>query len=298
MSHTKSKPVHLMSQQEKVQGAIERSYKHLDDHIVQMLKAMLTPEAIGIAVGVLAIWAASHFVGIGEIIDVILLVIGGIAVGFSVFQAAEHLYYFADLSLNARTETDLEKAGVHFSKAISILGVETVMTLLFRARPKTFKTKTIKVGKPPQNGAIRYKPSTQGNPKLKAGEGSTDVWGNVEYSTRGTARTQDLVRLHERVHQVLTPKLNFLRRIRVQMSINGYKKSYLLRYLEEALAETIAQVGVNGFRNVFEGVSFPVANGYVSIAQMAGEAAGMLLGPINVSGMAFRVYFRQSGGSN
>jgi hypothetical protein len=34
-----------------------------------------------------------------------------------------------------------------------------------------------------------------------------------------------------------------------------------------------------------------VKNGYVSIAKMGVEAMGILLGPINLSGMTFNVYF-------
>lgn len=43
----------------------------------------------------------------------------------------------------------------------------------------------------------------------------------------------------------------------------SYVRSSLYRFLEELLAETIARLGVNGFREVFIGLRFPVKNGYV-----------------------------------
>ena len=92
----------------------------------------------------------------------------------------------------------------------------------------------------------------------------------------------------------LRPKLYFLREIRVQFNGNAYVNSQLMRYLEEALAETVAQVGVNGFRAAVDGIKFPVKNGKVyaiSLAGMRTEAVGILLRPVNVGGMIFNVYF-------
>jgi len=92
------------------------------------------------------------------------------------------------------------------------------------------------------------------------------------------------------VHSFLTPKRYFLRNVRVQLSVNGYEKSALLRYLEEALAETVAQFWVRGLNGVSIGIKFPVKNGYVSRAAMGEEVNGVLLGPVNVAGMTLRAY--------
>lgn len=111
------------------------------------------------------------------------------------------------------------------------------------------------------------------------------------------ARSRPLVRFASKkrlkmsVHSFLTPKLQVLRNLRIVLSMNGYSKSFLLRYLEEALAETIAQVTIKGFREVFKGIAFPVKEGYVTIVEMGSEAKGILLGPVVVSGMAMNVYY-------
>ncbi len=67
-----------------------------------------------------------------------------------------------------------------------------------------------------------------------------------------------------------------LRRIRVQSRTNSSFRSSLSRYLEEALAETAAQVQVNGgLAGVLEGLRFPVSNGYVTLSRGGGFSSAM-----------------------
>ena len=93
---------------------------------------------------------------------------------------------------------------------------------------------------------VRAKPTTTGDPRLPTGCGETDAWGNILYSLRGGAQDQALVWAHERSHQILTPRLYVLRRMRMQSRMNSYFRSSLSRYPEEALAETAAQMQVHG----------------------------------------------------
>ncbi|PWT82227.1 MAG: hypothetical protein C5B58_08570 [Acidobacteria bacterium] len=109
---------------------------------------------------------------------------------------------------------------------------------------------------------------------------------------------QKLALFHEKVHAFLSPKLQFLRDIRVTVAMNGYEKSYLLRYMEEAIAETVAQFRVNGAKGILSGIRFPVDGGYVTVAKMASEARGVLFGPINVGGMIYQVIFLQDHSAN
>lgn len=50
----------------------------------------------------------------------------------------------------------------------------------------------------------------------------------------------------------------------------SYVRSSLWRYLEEALAETVAQVGVTGFSKFFRGIRFPIENGYMYLMRRGG----------------------------
>lgn len=210
-----------------------------------------------------------------------------------------------------KNDADLDAAAHHFAKAVSILGIEAVLALLFRGRPRTFHGKDVPIGREPprQPGSNRAHPTTRGDPTLPAGEGSTDAWGNVIYSLRGTETDRSLVLLHERIHQILTPKLYPLRRIRVQNRINSYVKSSLSRYLEEALAETAARIQVvGGIGSLIEGMRFPVKNGYVTLIG-AGKAgvgrergvlteAGGLIGTGSAAGFAFNIWFRAAPSSS
>jgi len=81
-------------------------------------------------------------------------------------------------------------------------------------------------------------------------------------SSAGTATYRAVV-LHEKVHQFLAPKLYLLREFRVQNRVSSYAHSSLWRAIEEALAETVAQVGVKGFNQLLVGIKFPVDKGYV-----------------------------------
>ncbi|MBI3683377.1 MAG: hypothetical protein HY235_23635 [Acidobacteria bacterium] len=130
--------------------ALERSLPLMPGDAAAVIKSMLTPASIAIMVGTLVVWAGSHFFGIGEIVDAILLLVGFVAIGFSVVDLAGRLYKFGDKSLNAATDQDLDKAARHFARAVSIAGV-TVNNLgkVTQARPGLPN-----VGKPPV-GPIR-----------------------------------------------------------------------------------------------------------------------------------------------
>ena len=71
--------------------------------------------------------------------------------------------------------------------------------------------------------------------------------------------------------------------------MTAYAKSGLCRYLEEALAESYAQVKVNGVRGLPDGLAFPIRNGYVSLARVATEGA---IGTVSYGGVLYVVHVR------
>jgi hypothetical protein len=175
---------------------------------------------------------------------------------------------------SGRSDGDFELAADHLAKAIGILGIQAVLGVLFRGAraPKTGKGGRVNIGAPPpRTPGTRYKPSIADDATLPAGEGVTSFWGDIKISTAGSATDRALVLLHEKVHQFLTPKLYVLREYRANARGMSYVRSSLWRYIEEALAETIAQVGVNGFRQFFTGIRFPVGNGYMYLTRPGGR---------------------------
>ena len=87
--------------------------------------------------------------------------------------------------------------------------------------------------------------------------------------------------LHEKVHSLLSPSASApLAQLRADLRAFLYGKSSLMRYSEEALAETAAQAGTRAMSGLSaaealrEGLTFPLRNGYVRGEALAAEAVG------------------------
>jgi hypothetical protein len=282
-----------MTATDKIGEALRRSLPLLPADARAEVEKLLEPATLAILAGTIAVWAGSHFFGIGEIVDVILLAVGAAFLGMAAWEAAKELISFAMDALNARTSADLDRAAGHFARAVSIIGINAVLAVLVhrgaravRARPsKTAKPGLIDIGPPPPKGKV----TIVSDPTLPPGEGATSAYGNIRVSSRGSPTDQALVLYHELVHSFLSPKLTPLRQFRASLRMSAYKRSALMRYLEEALAETYAQLRVNGISGLPTGIRFPVANGYITISQIYAEGAA--IGTIVIGTMSFNVIF-------
>jgi hypothetical protein len=81
----------------------------------------------------------------------------------------------------------------------------------------------------------------------------------------------------------------FLRNVRADLAMTAYQRSQFLRYLEEALAETYAQVSVRGIRGLPDGITFPLkGDGYaLTIKGVVTEGA---IGSFTVGGVTYGVF--------
>lgn len=102
---------------------------------------MLSPAAIAMVVGVLAVWAGSHYVGIGFVVDLIMLVGGVIFLGWQIWSAAADFIAFLELTYEARCEEDLERASVHLSNFIAVVGVAAFLAMITRGAGKKINVK-------------------------------------------------------------------------------------------------------------------------------------------------------------
>jgi hypothetical protein len=238
---------------------IRRAIRMVPGEAGEKLMSLLSPTALAVLAGTLTLWAASHAVGVGEAVDLLMLGVGFLFIGHEALDAISHLGSFVSLTLRAKSERDLDAAAHHLADAIAILGVDVIVVFLTHGAGKAWKG--------------RYRPTITADPALPPGEGSTNLWGDVEYSSAGAQADVDLVRHHEMVHSFLSPKLQFLRTFRARMGVKGYANSDLLKYIEEALAESYAQLRVNGIKGLPTGIRFPIANGYVTLRGVLMEAA-------------------------
>ncbi|CAO4176400.1 hypothetical protein CFFPNG_02771 [Methylorubrum aminovorans] len=124
-----------MSIERRVQEVIERAVPLMPAQIRSEFLALLAAVGIGRLVALVAAWAASHAVVIGEIIDLVLaaaLVAGLILMGWSVIEAARDLWKVVEITRSARREQDLDAAAALFAKAVTTLGVAVLNALLMR----------------------------------------------------------------------------------------------------------------------------------------------------------------------
>jgi hypothetical protein len=254
---------------------IRRAIVLLPGQAGQKLGLLLSADALAAIGAALLAWAASHAFGVGEAFDLIMLGTGLVFLGREALDAVDHLAQFAAKVISARTDSDLELAAFHLSRAVSIIGVDSVIALLTHGAAKAWRG--------------RYRPATVGDPAMPAGEAFTTKFGDIRYSTAGTANDRALALHHEKVHSFLSPKLMRFRDFRADLGMAGYNKSSLLRYLEEALAESYAQLRVNGIKGLPTGIRFPIANGYVTLQATLSEATIAAMATITVAGVVYAV---------
>jgi hypothetical protein len=281
-----------MSIRDKVAEAMRLSLPLLPGEAQQVVMQMLQPASLAIMAATVAVWAGSQFFGVGEVVDAILLVVGVVTLGFSVFSGGQALYEFAVTAAGANSRQDLQKAAEYFAKAVTILGISTVQAVLLRgqaakviARGKPQIQPRIAVGDPPVPGNQLRVTRTA---TLPGGVlGVTDEYGTIEISRGQSLSEQRLTLLHELVHRYFSPRTGPFRKIRAELNISAYTRSAIMKYLEEAMAEGYSQLRVNGFAAAVRAYRFPLDNGYVTVSQIAGE--GQAIGTIMLGGALFHV---------
>jgi hypothetical protein len=281
-----------MEIEDKVRNAIERSLPYMPPEARAEVLKLLDPAAIALLTGTLVIWASAHFVGVGEIADVVLLTVGVVLLGTAVAQVAEHLMAFAKGATNARNEHELEVAGHHLARAVAIVGINVTLAVLlhsagkaFRKRPAGSRTGFPELETPLPPGKVKIKYS----PRLAPGTGFTSAYGEITVSSEGLLEERRLVKYHELVHAFLSPKFAFLRQFRARFRISAYQRSAFLKYIEEALAELYAQLRVNGFSGLPTGIKFPVGAAYVTVDQLMIEGAAV--GAVSIGTAKFYVTY-------
>lgn len=106
------------------------------------------------------------------------------------------------------------------------------------------------------------------DPALRAGEGATDMLGNIRVSPHGIAIDRMRAIYHEQVHSFFTPRgVGQMPRARFSQWV--YNHSHLLRYTKEAIAESVAQLRTGG--GLRTGFLFPITEGYVNPWRVATE---------------------------
>ncbi len=123
--NTEALPISQWDTTHKIKVALERALLHLPAEVAAHIGEMIIP-----LTEALALLAISHAFGVGEIADAALFIVGTAALGLDAWRGGKEIGEFIVGSLNAQTETDLDKAGQHLAKAVSILGIDTLLTMV------------------------------------------------------------------------------------------------------------------------------------------------------------------------
>src|SRR5439155_20931776 len=121
---------------ERLKEVLTRSKKNFGPDVAQAIDSLLSATNLAILAGTLTLWVGSHFFGVGEIVDVLLLLVGAFTIGWSITDVAKDVYTFAEKTVNARSEADLERASQCFRHAVVLAGITVIMALRLRPSPK------------------------------------------------------------------------------------------------------------------------------------------------------------------
>lgn len=129
-SSTSITAVSRMTRSEKLREAIMRSRRYLSPEVGDKLLTLVTPEALAIIGGTAVLWAAGHAFGVSEVVDIFLVGLGVYALGSEALTAGKDLFSFVQLSLDAKTPEDLDRAGQHFARFVATVGVDAAIAIL------------------------------------------------------------------------------------------------------------------------------------------------------------------------
>jgi hypothetical protein len=135
-----------MSPRDKIAEAMNRALPLVPGNARAIVVSMLRPESIALIAGTLIAWAGSHFFGVGVAV-----------LGLSVFDGAAEFYDFANGAINARSNSELDRAAQCFARDVTILGISTVQAILLRGQGRAVATRgrpqvygRLNVSAPPQ----------------------------------------------------------------------------------------------------------------------------------------------------
>jgi len=117
----------------KLIEAARRATPKLPWEMQEQFATLFAPESIAITGAVLVVWAGSHLVGAGEVVDVVLLLIGLGTVGWQAFQVGRDIGAYLRLASGARSEADLDLAADRLAVAVATIGATVFVALVFKA---------------------------------------------------------------------------------------------------------------------------------------------------------------------
>lgn len=195
---------------EMPQGLTDRFLKvlslvppHLPEEFRSEFEALLSVESAVALAGLLAVWAGSHAVGVGFVIDAALLATAYALVGWTAFQIGQELAAAGALTVKAETPADLDRAAKLIANIIVKIGVATFIALVTRGLAKrggggTPASPAKTPAKPPATSSSTKSASAEGAAAREAAEREARAMA-LERARRMPPGRQDKILYGERV---------------------------------------------------------------------------------------------------
>jgi hypothetical protein len=125
-------PVSAMPIHQRFCEVLRRTLPLLPGEMQQEFAALLSPMNLVIVAGTLAVWAGSHYFGIGFIVDGLLMVVGVLFLGYQIITAASDLTNAVYLTAAAKSAADLDKAAASLANFVAVVGVAAFSALVMK----------------------------------------------------------------------------------------------------------------------------------------------------------------------
>jgi hypothetical protein len=113
--------------------AAKRAAPLLPAQMREEFDALLSKESAAILAATFTVWAGSHALGFGVIVDGVLLVAGVAMLGWQAVSVAQDIASFVTICIGATTEPELDTAARHLARAVSVMGVAAFTALLTKS---------------------------------------------------------------------------------------------------------------------------------------------------------------------
>jgi hypothetical protein len=134
-----AKPVAGWSIGEKIEAVLRRTVRLLPDETARTVEAMLSPEAVGTAVGLLVAVAAANAMGVGVVLDAALAAYAFYAAGTAGLRALTDLVSATAGLVTADGEDDLDRAARIYAASLVVLGTVFLQRFIKGARSRSDK---------------------------------------------------------------------------------------------------------------------------------------------------------------
>lgn len=115
------------STMKKIEATLKKLPDHLSAELKEKFKELIKPENLKIMAGVMAAYGASHFIGVGEVADVVLAGVGIATLGADAKKVIDNFYGAYNSIKDAKTDQDLDSAAKKIADGLTTIAMDAPM---------------------------------------------------------------------------------------------------------------------------------------------------------------------------